>query len=632
MHSTKRRSALLALAVTLCLCCAFVLTGCLDSPVLVNRVLDPTSDNIDYDNPMKNYVLDPEAILTPQDIAEATEMSVEEIEEVLYDQAVYDTDESKVNTSQAAQSGSLSNATTSQTTAPKQQNTPDGKTAPSSKDNTHDKDDGGSDSGDTGSTDEGSGGGGDNPEQGEDDTKATEPGTTYNAHGKTEDLPTNVESVCALGDTATMVCSIAGTDRLVGAPEEFLNNANLKKVLGEEALAHVSACWKGSGTATEDIDVPAIIALHPTAVLATTGYAPMTPAIQQELQEAGISIIAMPQLTSDAYIKKTAQVIGHLFTDVTEGASAQKASDYTAMVDSVLDAAKATHGGTVSTYNGVDYNNVTDPNPTNPTAGGPTNWTVLISGWDDDAEATAMYNGEAMFQDTGVALAHVGWKQSPVSYYLGCGGAVNNAAAYATYSSESLRMFLNYNENQVSYSWQNLDEGVSVGKDGGSFRQGGTFLLTNACDARGNETEHHLGSSDFNKVIVKTREIGNKLDAARRNPLGLYTPGAYRTETSVNGYGIVKDSILVRCYSVVTNALRNDTLYDIVVNPCGLAGSWTDGSMESFLEAAWSAHVFCGYDETALRQNITQFYETFYGYTLSTDEVDAILSGDYAQG
>ena len=68
-----------------------------------------------------------------------------------------------------------------------------------------------------------------------------------------------------------------------------------------------------------------------------------------------------------------------------------------------------------------------------------------------------------------------------------------------------------------------------------------------------------------------------------------------------------------------------------VVNPSGV-GSWTEGSPESPLEALWADQLFY-YDlsETEafenIRSSIEEFYYTFYGHTLTPQELADIQDG-----
>jgi hypothetical protein len=88
-----------------------------------------------------------------------------------------------------------------------------------------------------------------------------------------------------------------------------------------------------------------------------------------------------------------------------------------------------------------------------------------------------------------------------------------------------------------------------------------------------------------------------------------------------------------RCNSGQMSTLAGaspDTIADkILVNPCGLCGSWIDGSPESVLESAWVANVMdCSAEsQSQLNTDIKDFYKTCYRYDLSDDQVNDILAG-----
>lgn len=72
-------------------------------------------------------------------------------------------------------------------------------------------------------------------------------------------------------------------------------------------------------------------------------------------------------------------------------------------------------------------------------------------------------------------------------------------------------------------------------------------------------------------------------------------------------------------------------------NPQGLLGSWTDGSMESVLEAAWLARIYSdvpensnynpvsNYSAAHLQETVQKFYSTFYRYDISAADYDAVV-------
>lgn len=77
---------------------------------------------------------------------------------------------------------------------------------------------------------------------------------------------------------------------------------------------------------------------------------------------------------------------------------------------------------------------------------------------------------------------------------------------------------------------------------------------------------------------------------------------------------------------------------DIVrANPVGLLGSWTDGSMESVLEAAWLARVYsdapancdyspiCNYSVSKLSETVQSFYRDFYRLDNTAAAYDSVV-------
>jgi hypothetical protein len=65
--------------------------------------------------------------------------------------------------------------------------------------------------------------------------------------------------------------------------------------------------------------------------------------------------------------------------------------------------------------------------------------------------------------------------------------------------------------------------------------------------------------------------------------------------------------------------------YSILVNPSGI-GNWAEGCVESPLEAYWIAYKFTGaYSLDAVYSQVSTFYQTYFGITLSPDQIRTIL-------
>lgn len=603
-------------------CASFALSGCLESDVLVNKVLNQENGEIDYSNPQKKFIYDKNAKLNIDDAASKYSTTAKNIEKVLEDKPVYSKDAAKKDKAEKAQLGKQSDQDK------------DASKVSDSKSGNKEGTDKSSDGKGKGTAGKNTGGKSDKKSDtpGDDSTKKGDDSLiSYSQYGDLEDLPTDINTVCATGEAATMVLSLAGEGHLIGSSSDFINGATTSKVFASRGINEVKTCWKNDGSSPKDADINAIIKLKPDAVITISGSASITRSDYDKLTAKGIRVIVLPSLASDANIKLAAQAVGKAFSDATDGASTKNATEYKKAVDGVLDKAKSTHGGKVTSYAETDFNNIDETTTTGGTQK-PTDWTVFISGWDKNATVTASFNGKALFKDTGVAYVKTGWKTSPLSYYMGCGGVLNNAAAYGiTEVTKGYQPFLIYNENQVSYKWGGLSSSIKVGHNNGTYKTGANAVLSNGYDAAvsGDNKVHYLGSSDFKTVIVPSKTVKKELQAAREKKQGLYSAGSYQELSGTKGYGHNIDGKLLYTYAVTANASRDDVDYDVLVNPSGMAGSWSEGNMESCLESLWIASVYHGYSQSSLKSDVSNFYETVYGYTPSNSELEKILDGSY---
>lgn len=626
--ATLRKVIASSLAATAAACSCALLGGCLESDAIVEKIIDQNAEEIDYDNPQKNYVLDPTSTITVKDIVDKTNMTADEVLEILYDKAVYS---DEPNTDSEAEKGTESDANNSETSADEDRldedasNTKPSGSKPSSNKGT------GQASDDKGST-AGNGTAGDNDSSaGESDSSPI-----YSQFGSLEKLPQDVGTVCAVGEAATIALAIGGDGALAGSSSAYLQGSAHRVLFAARGIASAKTCWDDDGLDKGEAKVSAIIKAKPDAVLVESGTSTLTKAEQAQILDAGIQVIVLPALNSDTNIRRAVTVAGHLFSDETNGASEKAAESYKDYVDATLKAAQKAHGGGVVTYGATDFDDV-DGTTKRSDAKNPEHWTVFINGWDSSVSASAKFHGKTVVSQSGIAYCQVGWRTSPLSYYMGCGGALNNAAAYGlVVNSNGMRPFLTFNENEVRYTWNSKSKLFTV-SDKGTFSQGGNYVLSNAFDSigTGESAEHHLGSSDFDRVFVGNKETKAALEKARgkggSTPSSFYSPGSYLT-SSVSGYGFSIGGKILPTFSVVADAERDDVLYDIVVNPCGMGGSWAEGSMESFLEAPWIASQYYGekYSQEQVEEDVREFYKEFYGYELSKAELKQILDGSYA--
>ena len=655
------KSPMRATFALLC-CCALLiaigtLSGCKESDAIIERIYDQTSSNVDYDNPEKLYISDDESPDTNDSVETGADDDAQWEDVVEYDlpDSVGSEDVAPISkTEYREQTASTAVAPRAREGGETQQNDVGGGTAPSTENaestqpewsdippepepdpqNPPPQADNNGDNhgGNQGPTNQQTG-----PEQGikpvdpDDDTYL---GRVYDStYGDLEDLPTNVSTIAATGELATIVQVVGGEGALVGSSADYLGNPAIQDVFANKGIANVAVLWDGDGEPTSQSDAEAIIRANPDACVVYSGQldADLERLILQNRPD--MAVITLPKPTSAANIFVEFQTIGRLLSESSNGASETRVTEYLDFVNDIVNTAEAAHGGGEATYASVDYNNNDNTNlllTSNPASS--LRWSLYISGWDDDAMVTALYESSVLFEDMGAAYTRTGWSWSPLSYYMSVGGVINNAAAYGPLSTEQLQPVLTLNQNQVSYRWQNFCVKTDERKGGGSYTNyRAYYTLTNARDAvdRGgiNPNElHALGSEDFDTVIVKTSRIADALIAARQNENGLYTLYPYETTVSGSGYGRKYEG--THGQSIVYSTVKGDVEYRILVNPCGYVGSWTDGSIEAPLEALWIANEFCSLDYQTLVNFINEFYGKFYdGYT---PDIDAILNGSYA--
>ena len=144
-----------------------------------------------------------------------------------------------------------------------------------------------------------------------------------------------------------------------------------------------------------------------------------------------------------------------------------------------------------------------------------------------------------------------------------------------------------------------------------------------------------LGEDSFPGIIVSNAAVAEKLQDST-----LWKTTTYSTQySSWNGSNILGFSTHVPCFLVEDSSFSLSSLgqslyscitgeYDVYVNPTGGIGNWMNGSAESVLEAVWAAAMLSGYDKESMYKTIQDFYSTFYGLELTTDEIDTyVLAG-----
>ena len=221
-------------------------------------------------------------------------------------------------------------------------------------------------------------------------------------------------------------------------------------------------------------------------------------------------------------------------------------------------------------------------------------------------------------------------------FYMSVGGVSNTASSgtFQSLSGNSAPVWqFSLSQAPCTWSdWKKVDRSkISLELKGNGFE--------NALLWSGGEDGYGLGTEKFPGVIVASQDMKVAMEKEFERARGIYHP--YPPTTSSRGgavslsmVGYYNGSNLVAsCIgtsgagsaSVLNDGVGAVQSYSIYVNPQGLFSSWTDGSVESVLEAAWVYKTFHDpdYDLDSL---VKAFYKDFYGYDLG-DNLGTVLDG-----
>lgn len=432
------------------------------------------------------------------------------------------------------------------------------------------------------------------------------------ASGKQVEIPVDVDTVTAVGDVALYVEMLGGDDRLLASSESFTQNTYAKTVFGASEVSDVSTLWTKRGTtAMTDVNFKKLLKLDPDVCFIVSGDTTFTDAQIKELGEWYISVVTLPKLGTTKDIQKAidiiAEVLGDKSAETGKKNAPSVASQYKDWMDRILSSVEEkdhVFGGANKIDFDVAYKKGYTQNDDCADTG---SYTLFISDWDETAHYTVGTDAYVIFEGTGMAVARTGYSTSPLTYYLSLGGACNTAAiARNVFSEQDLHVTTLF---PTSFSITN--SGYKKWDLWNDYKEDFTKTTDNAT---------RIGSSSFNKIIVASKDIKNRIDAEiNASGYSLWKNYGFQNVNGTTGYGFIYNNTIV--YSNMQGACET------VVNPSGV-GSWTTGSPESPLEAMWASNIFSGdYDLTAIKSEISAFYETFYGYKPTDSVLTSILSG-----
>ena len=438
------------------------------------------------------------------------------------------------------------------------------------------------------------------------------PRQIVDAGGATVTLPTNVDKVCAVGDTAVYVEMLGGKNRLSATSVSVTANSLAQLVMGPEEIAATPALWQGTGSAEIGAaEFQQLITIHPEAVLVVGDENAFSDEQLQTLQSLQIPIVTLARYNTLPNIQTNINIIAEVLGDRSADGDGKKdakevAKQYLEWMDKLIKEVSdrdLLFSGSENRNFGMD--SYKDYNEHAAESG---KYTLLINGWDKEAYYSIRSGaGSAPYAAAnGVAFTAAGYRNSPVSYYLSLAG-VANASAMATYSKVSTTYYVS---PFVGGAQRAMISATQTAKWDKEFNDAKLTIADN---------EHFIGDEGFETIIVNSELTKTAIEND-----ALWKP--YELTTDVNGftgYGFIDSAGTLN-----TTNIHNP--YQIAVNPAGF-GSWLSGSPESPLEMIWALSVFqpeSGITAETVKQYIREFYQNFYGVTVNDTAMTDILNGE----
>ncbi len=413
------------------------------------------------------------------------------------------------------------------------------------------------------------------------------------AYGNTVELPADVDQVAAVGQLALMVLILGGADRLAATDGELARGGYDAAILA--GADQVEALWAAPSSALTEAGLQRLMELAPDVVVEASGSATLTDGQAAQLEAAGIAYLVLPAPTSLDNVKTAMTALGTVLGDRSEqgGTNApQIAADYVSWVDRVSQAvSQATSGYAAFTDDDAGISRSAT-------------YTLYLDGWDSQASYRLYSEQYTTLSGTGCAVVCNGATGSckAISDALSYAHVVNTASQYGITPKTLYFTPLISAYRTMEVTGTMADGMVTAGQK--LLEQSGASL----------------GTEQFPILLVADQATA---EAVAASELWQVYPHINSGDGSFHSDGFLDEE---------GNLVRTQISggYEIVVNPWGLS-SWTEGGCESILESVWAAWRFFGaVSEEEMRGYITEFYDAFYGCSLSESELNAILEGEGA--
>lgn len=448
----------------------------------------------------------------------------------------------------------------------------------------------------------------DDSEEGDDDTGGDDAtggsggsATVYD-DGTYDKLPENVGSVAAVGQYATIVQMLAGEGGLAAADSNWISNVKKTGAFAGEGVDKITAGWSGDGGSSGTAKIDALIKAKPDVVLLESGTNSLNANQQKKLTKNGIDVVVMPDLgesdTPDKSITKAVSIVAELLKKADTAYDASSMADaYIELHDQAIDACLDANGGYSTKSIGGStaayiYQGTKSTGTATTKLSSNRVTTAFIDSWTTSVRSTQtavrrysgaeLYlNGKKINVSEGVGIAAKGSTDNfmLLDYYFQVSGVINNA--YDTSKP-------NVGKNSLSFPVIPGSADGVVTKTSAQ-RNVPSALWYNPYSYTDTESWVTVGDAEYPAIVTRSTDIAKKVKSSAGRTNGMYNVGQS---------------------------------YEIWVMPsCKLTGSWSTGTVDSFLAAPWAYGMFqLDSDLGTCSAYADSFYQTF----LRCDTSDAV--------
>ncbi len=432
-------------------------------------------------------------------------------------------------------------------------------------------------------------------------------GSEYDGTGTNTILP-HEGKIAACGQYALIVQMLGGKGTLAAADDVWLNKILGTSAFPNEGLGDVAVGWQGTSA-----NLQAIVDSGAKVVLLERGTTYLDNSQISQLMEAGVSVVHMPALgdvdTPQDDIISAVEAVGEIMRLATNGSSSNMASAYVSMVQSTLANVESANGGTSykvthsNTYNRISSAGKDSGTPATKIAAYNTAFVDSWTGFKDTSFTgdQSWWGVHGFYLDGKQVDCSDGAGVSPrassserfgycslIDYYLQSAGIADQGIDGITLSDAPYLIYLAADTNHSL----EVDEAIAPRV----FSNRGLWLYYMGSSNLASSFRT-VGDSDFPGCITRNETYADRIVASSQKTNGYYNAGqAYR----------------------------------VYVMPSGLAGSWADGTVESFLSAPWAYTWFQCFDTSdrySCESYFNDFYSTFYRCSFADAQSDGVVTG-----